>query len=74
MHLREGLEVTRLDEYTPHKQSEWNAFQSKLDGACYSVNGQNEVKALIHEALVWLTSSTHSNVLSNVVSKKLSKV
>ena len=56
-YLREGLEVTRLDEYRPycrHQQSEWNNFQSKLDVACYSLEAQPETEVLINEALDWL--------------------
>ncbi len=54
--LRQGLEITRLDEYKPQDIAAWNTFHSQLNSVCYSTTElpDNNLATLLEEALAWL--------------------
>ena len=59
--LRQGLQVTRLDEHKPEDSQRWKSFHSQLNSLCYSthrdnkINDQNSLNRLFEESLVWLS-------------------
>ncbi len=55
--LRQGLGITRLDEYKPEDMSAWNTFQSQLNSVCYSTTEPTDITltALFEESLKWLS-------------------
>lgn len=53
--LRQGLEVTRLDNYQSKQKTSWEIFKSSLNNACYSTNPNvMELKQIFTEAEHWL--------------------